>query len=106
LIYGDKAYQKMQNLYKMQYENDLKHLAGLREEEQYWDKQLQQEREHQKNLEKDSNAWHESQERIKKFEQNWMDATNRLNSAFSSSIQNIINEYQTGVEKIYHDLEL
>lgn len=106
LIYGDKAYQKMQNLYKMQYENDLKHLVGLREEEQYWDKQLQQEREHQKNLEKDSNAWHESQERIKKFEQNWMDATNRLNSAFSSSIQNIINEYQTGVEKIYHDLEL
>lgn len=106
LIYGDKAYQKMQNLYKMQYENDLKHLADLREEEQYWDKQLQQEREHQKNLEKDSNAWHESQERIKKFEQNWMDATNRLNSAFSSSIQNIINEYQTGIEKIYHDLEL
>lgn len=106
LIYGDKAYQKMQNLYKMQYENDLKHLAGLREKEQYWDKQLQQEREHQKNLEKDSNAWHESQERIKKFEQNWMDATNRLNSAFSSSIQNIINEYQTGVKKIYHDLEL
>lgn len=104
LIFGDKAYQKMDRLYRQQYSYDVKHLNGLYQEKSYWGERLKQEKAYQETLEFGSKAWYQVEARIQKYEEYYFDATSKLNSEFERAIQNIISKYQNGIKEIFSDL--
>ena len=105
LIFGQKAYDKMNFLYTQQEKHDKEHLRQLNEEKTYWRERLDQEIAYQQTLQEQSNEWWDAQDRIKEFEQNWMEATKKLNSSLESAIENLIKKHENAINRIFSDLE-
>ena len=90
LVYGDSSYDKLIEYYNKQTENNLNQLDFLKLEKQFWEEQMAAE-------EEGSEAWQAAKEQ-------WLDATNSLNDAIASSIENLQAKYSNAISAIFDNL--
>lgn len=105
LVYGDQAYDKMNNYYEKARQNDLKELDFQRQEKDFWWEQMQIEKARMNALQKESNEYKEAEQRFKALEQQWMSAVESFNSKLEESIEHLLDEYKNNVSLIFQDLE-
>lgn len=91
LLYGEDSYTELNNYYQKMQPNYEKQLMNLRNEKEYWLDLMN-------TVEENSDEW-------KKYQQNFISASDSLNSALETAIQNIIDKYTNAINEIFKTLE-
>ena len=104
LLYGEEAYDKIDNYYKHQQEADQKELDFQKQQKQFWWNQMQAEKARMEGLDKQSNQYKEVEQKFKELEQHWLDSVKDFNNQVEKTIQNLLDTYQNNISIIFKDL--
>ena len=106
LIYGDKAYDKMDKFYKAQQKNILTQIDSMRQQKDFWDAQfnaayMMNKDDHNVIL-NDMSTWTED---MRKAYDQMIDSQNQLNNLIADGIENLTNDYLNTLADIFDKLE-
>lgn len=105
LLYGDEAFDQINNYYQKQKENDKNEINFQRQQKEFWYAQMQAQKERMSEFDKESNEYKEAQDRFKQLEEHWLDAVKDFNSKVEDSIENLLDSYKNNLSIIFNDLE-
>lgn len=101
LLYGEDAYNQLQEYYKLQQKNNNNQLDFLRQQKEMWYSRMEEERTRMDNLTEGTNAWKEANDRFEEYKKHWMDSLDEINDQIQNSIENLIDKYTNAVDKIF-----
>ncbi len=101
LLYGEDAYNQLQEYYKLQQKNNNNQLDFLRRQKEMWYSRMEAERKRMNNLTEGTNAWKEANDRFEEYKRHWMDSLDEINGQIQNSIENLIDKYTNAVDKIF-----
>ena len=105
LVYGEEAFDKINNYYQKQKQNDKNEIDFQRQQKEFWYAQMQAQKARMSEFDKESNEYKEAQDRFKELEQHWLDAVKDFNSKVEDSINNLLDSYKNSLSIIFKDLE-
>ena len=98
LLYGDEAYDLMDEYYKAQEKNTLSSIDSLKQQRDMWKQQYDQA------LARDKANGTTSEDTLKFYEK-WQQAQDDLNGSVEDYIELLQDDYKNSIEKIISDLE-
>lgn len=101
LLYGEDAYNQLQEYYKLQQKNNNNQLDFLRQQKEMWYSRMEAERARMNNLTEGTNVWKEANDRFEEYKRHWMDSLDEINGQIQNSIENLIDKYTNAVDKIF-----
>lgn len=101
LLYGEDAYNQLQEYYKLQQKNNKNQLDFLRQQKEMWYSRMEAERKRMNSLPKGTNAWKEANDRFEEYKRHWMDALDEINGQIEDALENLIDKYTNAVDKIF-----
>ena len=101
LLYGEDAYNQLQEYYKLQQKNNKNQLDFLRQQKEMWYSRMEAERKRMNSLPEGTNAWKEANDRFEEYKRHWMDSLDEINDQIEDALENLIDKYTNAVDKIF-----
>lgn len=101
LLYGEDAYNQLQEYYKLQQKNNKNQLDFLRQQKEMWYSRMEAERKRMNSLPEGTNAWKEANDRFEEYKRHWMDSLDEINGQIEDALENLIDKYTNAVDKIF-----
>lgn len=101
LLYGEDAYNQLQEYYKLQQKNNKNQLEFLRQQKEMWYSRMEAERKRMNSLPEGTNAWKEANDRFEEYKRHWMDSLDEINDQIEDALENLIDKYTNAVDKIF-----
>ena len=105
MLYGEKAFDRFDELYKQRDKNNRKQLEFLKQQKNYFQKQLDDAKALRDGVEEGTEAWKMYNKQVEAAEEKWMSAVEAFNSQVENSVQNLLDQYDNTLSKIFDDLD-